>query len=147
MKHIQSSLAILAVLSLSNLAVAGHYQWGGNVLVTQRPEPPATTVQEAAPAMPPAPGTAKVKPPAQPAKHANAVPTAHGAPALDASSEPAAIAPPIQPGTVRQAAPVVEHHHAPRYYRPVQKKQSVLDKLMELERKKNAWLRRTFLGR
>ena len=33
------------------------------------------------------------------------------------------------------------HRHAPR------KKQNFFDKLMDLERRKNAWLKRTFLGR
>ena len=37
------------------------------------------------------------------------------------------------------------HHHV--YHRAPAKKQNAFEKLMELERKKNAWLKKTFLGR
>ncbi len=47
-----------------------------------------------------------------------------------------------EPYVVQQHQPV-QHYHA----RQPAKKQNVFQKLMELERKKNAWLRKTFLGK
>lgn len=49
-----------------------------------------------------------------------------------------------------EAQPMVVHQHQPAHYhvyrRPA-KKQTVFGKMLELERKKNAWLKRTFLGK
>ena len=42
----------------------------------------------------------------------------------------------------------VHRHHNHNYHKPApRKKQSMFDKLMDLERRKNAWLKKKFLGR
>ncbi|QDT13869.1 hypothetical protein [Planctomycetes bacterium K23_9] len=48
------------------------------------------------------------------------------------------------------AQPMVVHQHQPahvHYHRRPAKKQNVFGKLLEMERKKNAWLKKTFLGK
>jgi hypothetical protein len=72
------------------------------------------------------------------------VPMSDGAAAVE-SSEPIH----SQDSTVIESAPVVTSESAPIYrtVRPSRKQNNVFGELMELERKKNAWLRKTFLGR
>jgi len=48
------------------------------------------------------------------------------------------------------AQPMIVHQHQPahvHYHRAPAKKQNVFSKLLEMERKKNAWLKKTFLGK
>ena len=53
----------------------------------------------------------------------------------------------IQGEQVMMGQPMVHQHQPVHYhYRQPAKKQNVFSKLMELERKKNAWLKKTFLG-
>lgn len=55
----------------------------------------------------------------------------------------------IQGEQAMMGQPVV-HQHQPVHYhyrQPAKKKQNVFGRLLELERKKNAWLKKTFLGR
>lgn len=89
--------------------------------------------------------------PAQPI--VDAQPQAENHVYADAQSTPESYAEPQtmvhegqQPAAVQYEsapAPVYYHHH----HHVVKKKQTVLGKLIELERKKNAWLRRTFFGK
>jgi len=137
MKHIATTLAAIALASFSGFAVAAPFDRGDSILISQVVDDLAT---------PPAPAAAEIKPPGA------AIPeVAATAPSLDPTAAPAQVAPPIPAGTLDAAeAPVVhqpEPHRAPVYYHRQQKKQSVFDKLMEMERKKNAWFKRTFLGR
>ncbi|MEO1616536.1 MAG: hypothetical protein AAFV88_11840 [Planctomycetota bacterium] len=90
----------------------------------------------------------------------NAMQTRTGiAPPVVSQHDPNAPEPPAQPIPGQpQAKQVQGHSHVghvhqhghmqsgARYYR-VKKKQNVFQKLMEMERKKNAWLKRTFLGK
>ncbi len=52
--------------------------------------------------------------------------------------------------TIEDATEIVEpakaHHHRHHYRRPA-KQQNVFQRLMEIEKRKNAWLKRTFFGR
>lgn len=56
----------------------------------------------------------------------------------------------VQPQVVHQykapQQPAVQYQYH-QYRRPAPKKQNVFQKLMELERRKNAWLRKTFLNK
>ncbi|MGV3485122.1 MAG: hypothetical protein ACO1RT_11955 [Planctomycetaceae bacterium] len=61
---------------------------------------------------------------------------AEGAPAVDASSS-----------VVVESAPVSQPTRVYRYSRPSRRSNGLFGELMELERKKNAWIRRNVFGR
>jgi len=61
---------------------------------------------------------------------------AEGAPAVDASS-----------GVVVESAPMNQPTRVYRYARPSRRSNGLLGELIELERKKNAWIRRNVFGR
>lgn len=156
MKHIAYSLVVVAATSLSSIAVAGPNDSGDSVLSSQNE---TTYVNQAAEAVGEL-GAGLVEPPqpiadpadmiAPQADH-SAMPSGQ-ADAMDAPMAPSDIPQPVVDNTVTQGQPVQQHvghvhtHHAPvRHYRP-KKKQNVFQKMMELERRKNAWLKKTFLG-
>ena len=63
--------------------------------------------------------------------------------AMPMEAAPAPQPMPADNNVVYQSAPVYHHHHCC----PPQKKKGVIAKLWELEKKKNAWLVRTFFGK
>jgi len=119
----------------SAVAVAGPFDAGESVL-----QAPAAEASKAA-RMPPAPGSDAARSDA-----------AVAAPKMNPQLAAPEIDAPITDGVVVQASeqadPHVYHHQdCPHCQRRRQaKKESFFDKLMDMERKKNAWLKRTFLG-
>ncbi len=68
-------------------------------------------------------------------------------PASD-SDEPASDSPSTSAaGELESSSPIVESMPVYRYAPVNRRSQGLLGELMELERRKNAWLRRTFIGR
>lgn len=67
---------------------------------------------------------------------------------LQDSVQAAAVAPVAENAAVTEEAVVAKKANTHRrHYRRPQKNQNVFQRLMDLERKKNAWLMRTFFGR
>jgi len=134
MKHILMPFAAAIVVGFCVNAAAGPFDVGESALISR-------LIAET-PSQPPA----EVKRPVTPVRTANL-----SAPKLDATAPPVEVAPPIPAGTVAQPeVTTAEHHQATMHHRrypPAETKQNMFDKLRELERKKNAWLKRTFLGR
>ncbi|MCS7465593.1 hypothetical protein NZK35_02770 [Stieleria sp. ICT_E10.1] len=77
------------------------------------------------------------------------------APVLDPTQPPVALVPPIRSATFHSATEPVKSEPAttepirkpPRNHHQEETKPGVIDKLKAFERKKNAWLKRTFLGK
>jgi hypothetical protein len=153
MKHIAATLATVLAVGLSGIAEAKPFDHDSSnqthpqltsLLVSDQ----ATAVEEVTDRMPPAPGRAEKLVDAPPVPMPDATNTA---PLMDATQPMPTIAPPIvdptvteQPAaTVQRSSQVQHHYHRPR----AEKKQNVFEKLMEMERKKNAWLKRRFFGK
>ncbi len=73
------------------------------------------------------------------------------APRLDATAPPVEIDPPIPAGTIdvpeTPARRTTDVRHTRSNRRPAESKSTVIHKFKELERKRDAWLKRTFFGR
>ena len=126
MKYIVAVLAGLLTVALTQTVSANPSNVGDSVLMTQ------PTANKAA---------------AKPQYLVSTPSVAVSAPLMDASQAQTKIDSPIvaepAPAPVPESAQYVQprrSHHRPK------KKQSFFDKVMEMERKKNAWLKRTFLG-
>ncbi|KAA5541092.1 hypothetical protein FYK55_19560 [Roseiconus nitratireducens] len=132
MRNIVFAVVAVVMSGLGQWAVASPFDAGESIL-----SPPADAAQtsDVAP-LPPGP-----------------VPqTTVSAPAINPGQPQPVIEAPITDSTVVHADGQAEQHvhqhvhrQPVRYYRAPQK-QSFFDKLMDMERKKNAWLKRTFLG-
>ena len=150
---ITSSLAVALVVALgiSSDASAARPGDAQSVLVSRLQAQPQIAEPVPADPLPPAPSLELDQapmPPAMPVPDASIM-----APTIDGSTAPAMIAPPVvahpsggAPESPAVAAPV-HRHRGHVHYHKVKKKQNFFQKLMEAERKKNAWLRRTFLGK
>lgn len=145
MKHIAIALVTIAWVGLANVAIAGPFDLGDSILLSRRGSVAEAPLDQGPATIPSVPSTV------EPRAVTRSPLTMTSAPSLDATAAPVEIAAPIQAGTVEAPAPAVQQPPAPmqrhHHHHHAQKKQSVFDKLMEMERKKNAWLKRTFLGR
>ena len=141
MKHIAYSLAAFALAALGTTAMAAPFDFGNSILT-------GTADASTGPASS-ASATDRIAPAAKPMRgHPVSAPVV-AAPKLDGTAPAVEVAPPIPAGTVvyPESTVVQQHHHSMHHHHHPPKKQNMFDKLMELERKKNAWLKRTFLGR
>ncbi|MCO8121752.1 hypothetical protein NHH03_08390 [Stieleria sp. TO1_6] len=149
MKHITLALTAFVAMGLFSVTVAAPWERSQSILISQvddAAEVADQAVAEVKEVMPTAP------PVAAELQGDAAAPVAvpdetTSAPMIDATQPAPVVAPPITAESVADDSAVVVHQHsAPvRYYR-APKKQNLFEKLMDMERKKNAWLKRTFLG-
>ena len=145
------AIAFVVALGISSEASAARPGDAQSVLVSRLQAQPQLADPLPADPLPAAPSLELDQasmPPAMPVPDASTM-----SPAIDGSTAPAMIEPPVvahPAGGAPALAPVAvpaHQHHGHVHYHKVKKKQNFFQKLMEMERKKNAWLRKTFLGK
>lgn len=139
MKQIAAAIAAFITFGFAGSATAGQPNLGDSILLSElisdfgqnqakRPRHPLGVRH-------------KVSAPAAPSVMVSA-------PVLDASQPPVPVAPPILAGSVKDVSSGNKPdavQKPPLHTQPAQEQSSMLDKMKEMDRKKNAWFRRTFL--